>query len=200
MLKVEFPSVQCYCFSPPGCVLSQDLASQSFISTFILDSDIVPRMSLHSIEALRNEVLKAIARIKVPKHKLRLSRDDAVMYDHSVIPESSFANQLDALTKHRQHKLSHRDQVQLVLPGARIVHLVKEYLDDSVRAEFRETKQRPVYSPVWANTTDFEEISIRKSLFVNHTPARVLSQLERAIEFFHFKGSEENNGFPELKL
>lgn len=184
MLKSQFPALKCFCFSPPGCVLSQDVATQSFISTFILDSDMVPRMSLHSVEALRCEVLQAIAKIRVPKHKLRISNDDALMYDNASIPDSLFARQLDALKEHREKKLSHRDQVQLVLPGARIIHLVKEYTDESVRHQHQVKRERPVYTPVWAVPADFEEISIRRSLFINHTPAKVLSEFERACESF----------------
>jgi len=50
--------MHCYAFAPP-CVLSLDLAqkSRSFISSFVLNDDMVPRLSYSSMEDLKNILL-----------------------------------------------------------------------------------------------------------------------------------------------
>jgi hypothetical protein len=80
LLQPRFPSVRVWSYSPPGCTLTWELATrcQDWTTTFVLDSDLVPRLSLDSLEWLRNDVLQLIGRVKVPKyqiiHKLMLSK------------------------------------------------------------------------------------------------------------------------------
>lgn len=72
MLKAQFPSLKVFNFSPPGCAMTWDLATQceAWATTFVLDSDIVPRLSVMTLERLRDEVLDLLGRLKVPKHKV----------------------------------------------------------------------------------------------------------------------------------
>ena len=43
---------------------------KEFCTSFVLDSDLVPRLSVDSVEHLRNEVLELIGRVKVPKKEV----------------------------------------------------------------------------------------------------------------------------------
>ena len=72
MLKAKYNNLVVYNFSPPGCSMTWDLATRckEWATTFIFDSDIVPRLSVLSMEDLRDEVLQLIGRIKVPKYQV----------------------------------------------------------------------------------------------------------------------------------
>mmetsp|Transcript_15617 Transcript_15617/g.18037 ORF Transcript_15617/g.18037 Transcript_15617/m.18037 type:complete len:1166 (+) Transcript_15617:285-3782(+) len=72
VLRPKFPSLKVFGFSPPGCTMTWKLAvcCNSWMTTFVLDNDIVPRLSVLSLEDLRDEVLELIGRIKVPKYKV----------------------------------------------------------------------------------------------------------------------------------
>jgi hypothetical protein len=72
MLQSRFPSLQVFNFSPPGCTMTWELATQceSWATTYILDSDIVPRLSVLALERLRDEVLELVGRLKVPKYQV----------------------------------------------------------------------------------------------------------------------------------
>lgn len=72
MLKRDYPSVQVHGYSPAGCTLTWPMATicKDWVHTFVLDSDIVPRLSVDSLEHLRDETLKLIGQIKVPKYKV----------------------------------------------------------------------------------------------------------------------------------
>ena len=69
MLLEKFPTLRCLNYSPPGCSLTWKLATecQAFCTSFVLDCELVPRLSLDTMEHLRDEVLGLIGRIKVPK-------------------------------------------------------------------------------------------------------------------------------------
>jgi len=59
--------LKCLCFSPPGCVATKNVADQPYIVSYVLGSDVVPRLSQSSAEHLRDSVLWMIARTKIPK-------------------------------------------------------------------------------------------------------------------------------------
>jgi len=72
VLRSKYPSLKVFGYSPPGCTMTWEMANdcKAFVTTFILDSDIVPRLSVLAMETLRDEVLELIGRIKVPKYKV----------------------------------------------------------------------------------------------------------------------------------
>ena len=69
MFRQTYPNLQCFNFSPPGSTLSWDMAvhCQSWCTSFVLDTEVVPRMSFEALENLRDEVLDLIGRIRVSK-------------------------------------------------------------------------------------------------------------------------------------
>jgi len=72
VLRSKYPSLKVFGYSPPGCTMTWDMAigCHDFTTSFVLDSDIVPRLSVLALEDLRDEVLELIGRIKVPKYKV----------------------------------------------------------------------------------------------------------------------------------
>lgn len=72
MLKPRFNNLKVYVISPPGCSMTWELATQcqEWTTSFVLDSDIVPRLSVLALEDLRDEVLQLIGSLKVPKYQV----------------------------------------------------------------------------------------------------------------------------------
>jgi len=72
ILRPSFPSVRCFAYEPPGCIFDDELSEEcaGFITSFVRHDDLVPRLSYHNFETLRDEFFNAFARIKVPKIKL----------------------------------------------------------------------------------------------------------------------------------
>jgi sn1-specific diacylglycerol lipase len=111
MLKHKFPSLKCLCFSPPSMMSAGvAVAGQAFITSFILDADIVPRLSYQSMEHLRNDVLEMIARIKVPKYQIMAGlrgktfaeSNAETLHRSSPIKPSTFSRQLEKFKEHQQ--------------------------------------------------------------------------------------------------
>jgi sn1-specific diacylglycerol lipase len=69
MLRQRYPNLRCLLYSPPGGLVTHRLAKSctNFVTSFILDSEIVPRLSLQNMERLRDEILDLIQRTKVSK-------------------------------------------------------------------------------------------------------------------------------------
>ncbi|XP_022255756.1 sn1-specific diacylglycerol lipase beta-like isoform X2 [Limulus polyphemus] len=69
LLKQKYPGVRCFAFSPPGGLLSPDLAKQTeeFILSVMLGDDFVPRLSIPAIEELKSNLLQCILECDQPK-------------------------------------------------------------------------------------------------------------------------------------
>ena len=69
MLKPHWPHLKCFAFSPPGGLLSEDAArfSETFCMSVIIGRDIVPRMSLHTLETLKRQLVEQLAACTLPK-------------------------------------------------------------------------------------------------------------------------------------
>lgn len=88
LLKNDYPSLQCFSYSPPGGLLRLIINhsdhpkttiycsffsmpaveySKSFITSVVVGKDVVPRIGLHQMEALRADLINAIKRSIDPK-------------------------------------------------------------------------------------------------------------------------------------
>lgn len=69
LLRQEFPDLLCYCYSPPGGLLSMPAVeyTKSFTISVVMGKDVVPRIGLHQMEALRADLINAIKRSVDPK-------------------------------------------------------------------------------------------------------------------------------------
>jgi sn1-specific diacylglycerol lipase len=181
MLRSKFPQLRCLCFAPPGCVLSLGAAQDPHITSYVLDSDLVPRLSLHSVVGLRNDVIEMIARVKVPKHTIlgRGHKNDSkntmdFVHRQDSIPPSPYYGRVLEFQKHQTQLQNERNvpDVKLCLPG-RIVHLIEN------RMEYR-WRRGSVYIPIWAEREDFNEIQLTKNFLVDHDPERYLRILTNA--------------------
>ena len=138
MLRRQFPSLYCLCFSPPGCVFTSGIAAESkkFCCSFVLHDDLVPRLSFDSLVRLRNELVELIARIKVPKHcvfstKLKPSTEQTIiglperlLHPRSNIPRSDFLREYERFLELQATRKDDRASITLTLPG-HIMHCVR---------------------------------------------------------------------------
>lgn len=76
LLRPKYPLLRCLAFSPPGCVMSKELADEcrKWTNSYIVGDDIVPRMSIEGFEELRDGILEMICRIKIPKYQVMLKK------------------------------------------------------------------------------------------------------------------------------
>eukprot|EP00529_Nitzschia_sp_RCC80_P001868 CAMPEP_0113440922 /NCGR_PEP_ID=MMETSP0014_2-20120614/810_1 /TAXON_ID=2857 /ORGANISM="Nitzschia sp." /LENGTH=878 /DNA_ID=CAMNT_0000331737 /DNA_START=104 /DNA_END=2740 /DNA_ORIENTATION=+ /assembly_acc=CAM_ASM_000159 len=147
LLRPEYPTLRCLAFSPPGCVMSKDLAdaSMEWTTSFVVGDDIVPRMSIEGFEELRDCVLDMICRIKIPKYQVTRAQQElqddkvttekkakaktslrSILYEHDEVEDSKFRQQVLEFWKFqddmKQQNSSH--YIELCPPGE-IIELFK---------------------------------------------------------------------------
>lgn len=200
LLKSKFPHLRCLAFSPPGCTLSMNMAEscKDYLTSYILDTDIVPRLSFASMQNLRDGVLEMVARLKVTKYEaMHAKRDvgevDRLLHRKEDTPPTKLKDQLDKFREHLSAKRSKASKLQTPLyPPGKIVLLTKTEENDppsvgccscSGKVETVVQARRP-YAARWAHRDDLTEIFISSHFLEDHKTINVLSELERVAEFF----------------
>lgn len=196
MLQKKYNSLKCLCFEPPGCVMTKKAADQEYITSYVLNSDIVPRLSLQAVEHLRDSVLLMIARAKLPKHQVlspglfcsgpgheyKTENGDNALHRMNSTPESLFYSQvLEFWTYQDQIKEERGERTVLLLPpGRKIVHLVKTKETSMNFGDlFTLSSTTEPYTAVYAKSDDFLEIQLAGSYMSDHYPGLATRELQR---------------------
>jgi len=216
MFRRSYPDLRVIAISPPGGFLSYRMAKEcsSFVTAFVLDSDLVPRLSVASMEQMRNEVLDLIGRIKVPKMQVaktvivqgvkkgikdtddvgEITRENSsfLFNTGSVLTRTDFHVQLERFQEIQRRRKEARGvnrDIKLFPPG-KIVHLVKTGENSSCIHSMAKcltcctSNVGSEYTPVWADNADFNEILVSPTMGFDHFPNRVCVELEKVANHF----------------
>jgi sn1-specific diacylglycerol lipase len=194
MLRTKYPDLKCLCFSPPGCTLSENMAKRckEYLTSYVLDDDIIPRLSLQSMEHLRDDVLEMIARIKVTKqHAMHAKRsynaetNGEILHSRESIPPSKFSEQLVEFHAHNEKKKEESPMLDVPLyPPGKIVHLVKTGEKRGCLLSCKTDGHDNPYTATWVEASDLSEVIISSHLLDDHHPLNVLKELERIADAF----------------
>lgn len=214
-MRQKFPNLRVVAISPPA-IFTRKLAlgCKDFTTTFVLDSDLVPRLSVQNMELLRDEVLEMISRIKVPKLRVfqtfiwngilrsheesndpeKLAHDNAkILHAKENRPTNTeFYRQMERFKRIQEERKTKRGDHRNIclLPPGNMVHLVK--IDERRTCVHQLLKCLTCctsnvgykYTPVYVNNDDFDEITISPTMGFDHFPNRVCVELERVAEAF----------------
>jgi hypothetical protein len=148
MLRPRFTELRCLCFGTPGAMVSKGLAvrCREFLTTFVAGNDLVPSLSVDNVELLRNDLIKLVARTKVPKYVAcrqswlhKNSSDDKIdevigelLYDENDIPDSECKRQIEEFLRHQETRQRDRGLPRIPLyPPGRVVHAVERKTNTS---------------------------------------------------------------------
>eukprot|EP00536_Pseudo-nitzschia_multiseries_P016233 jgi/Psemu1/312900/fgenesh1_kg.1051_\ len=177
LLRPKYPQLRCLAFSPPGCVMSENLAkeTETFTTSFVVNDDIIARMNYENFEELRDGVLEMICRIKIPKYQVTnviKKYDDSteeglsdaigkILCKEEDIEDSEFKRQVDKFLAFQQKlKEQHKDHfIKLCPPGSMIqLFRTKKAANDFGEQLGRHTARR-------AKRSDFEHIELSLHFF-----------------------------------
>ncbi|KAL9878713.1 inactivation no afterpotential E isoform 2-T2 [Glossina fuscipes fuscipes] len=193
LMKPDYPSLQCFSYSPPGGLLSMPVVeySKSFITSVVLGKDVVPRIGLYQMEALRADLINAIQRSIDPKWRTiscSIICCGCGPEPTSVIEMSGKDTDINKYQEERDSARStsaHPTDSSIALtihqplyPPGRIIHIVRHHpKPDENMLKNRE----PVYQAIWADTTDFDEVLISPVMLQDHMPDKVLAALKKVV-------------------
>ena len=185
-LRNAFPDVRCFGYGMPGAVVDDRTAREcsSFVTSVILGTDMVPRMSFRALTDMREEVLDAIARARVSKSailKTLIFEDDVnvddFLYRPGEEPPSKFKNMIASYSTHvgQRARLMH----PLCLPG-RIIHYAK--IEKTRRRRWSFFCQKVEYTPFETSWEAFTELHISSTMLTDHFFDRIHAEVRSRID------------------
>ncbi|XP_059617635.1 diacylglycerol lipase-alpha isoform X3 [Phlebotomus argentipes] len=216
LLKNDHPSLQCFSYSPPGGLLSMPAVeySKSFITSVVVGKDVIPRIGLHQMEALRADLINAIKRSIDPKWKTIACSVFCCGCGPEPTSVSQMSSRDDNINAYEEQRTSARNtsahpndsSIALTLhrpmyPPGKIIHIVRHHpTPDEHKYEkgWRQLlkKREPVYQAIWAKNTDFDEVLISPVMFKDHMPDKVLAALNKVMHFKERRPANHDNTPP----
>ncbi|EFX76477.1 hypothetical protein DAPPUDRAFT_306186 [Daphnia pulex] len=197
LLKPSYPKVRCFSFSPPGGLLS--LAAARFTETFcmsvIIGDDLVPRLSLATLDSLKRQMIAELEGCRHPKYRIFLRGCWEVVFGrannyqqpettHPLLSETPNNNFEQQQPPPRFQSPTNRScsvdvTQQLYLPGRILQVEEREPVDSG-------TYMHPtMYEARWMQREDYNQILVTPRMLKDHTPdsvCRILRGLSNQYE------------------
>ncbi|XP_056633606.1 diacylglycerol lipase-alpha isoform X2 [Diorhabda sublineata] len=192
LLRQRQPTLQCFCYSPPGGLLSAPAVdyTKEFTVSVVVGKDVVPRIGLYQMETLRTDLINAIKRSVDPKWKtiscsvlccgcsqptsaVELSTGEKDVTEYMRSKEKARAISIHpsdctiALSSHPP-----------LYPPGRMIHIVRHHPTSGQQSLNR---KGPVYQALWARNTDFDEVLISPVMVTDHMPDKLLDALNKVV-------------------
>jgi sn1-specific diacylglycerol lipase len=200
LLRPKFP-VRCLAFSPPGCVFSKNLAQEcsEWLTSYILNSDIVARLSVESFEALRNDMLETICRIKIPKynvlgygyHSIKnksglATANEETLYEKEEIKESPFKKQVEQFYELKAEVREKRGTASIEMcPPGMLIQLFRTADQTSYFSSFpgrinksSKLESNSGYTARFVDMADIRKVIISATFLSDHDPIHVKKELQ----------------------
>ncbi|KAI9563691.1 hypothetical protein GHT06_011155 [Daphnia sinensis] len=187
LLKPSYPKVRCFSFSPPGGLLS--LAAARFTETFcmsvIIGDDLVPRLSLSTLDLLKRQMIAELEACRHPKYRIFLRGCWEVVFGrpgsyqqpettHPLLSETPNNNleQPPRFQSPSNRSCSVDVTQQLYLPGRILQVEEREPVDSG-------TYMHPtMYEARWMQREDYNQILVTPRMLKDHTPDSVCRVLQ----------------------
>eukprot|EP00892_Ulva_mutabilis_P011439 jgi/Ulvmu1/8668/UM047_0006.1 len=189
--------VTAWCFSPPGWLMTPQLADwcRSFVTSVVINKDIVPRLTLTAVERLRDELVEAGVRCRRSKPHVVLSslwhgccfsccRRHRTWADlqRMFAPESegATAGARGFLASYQQSLAQNMTDDELdVLKSFRVPGRI--LFVRSAKDKRNQLQQERNYSALWITAEDLqrEGLLLSRHMLLDHFPDRALNILRR---------------------
>ncbi|XP_055605108.1 diacylglycerol lipase-alpha [Uranotaenia lowii] len=201
LMKQQYDDLHCYSYSPPGGLLSMPAVeySKSFITSVVVGKDVVPRIGLRQMEALRADLINAIQRSIDPKWKTIACSVICCCCGPEPTSVTVMSTKDENVQRYEQDRNSARqstvhpndNSIALTLhhplyPPGRIIHIVRHHPSQEEHRFERGWRQilkkhDPVFQAIWADNTDFDEVLISPGMLQDHMPDQVLAALNKVV-------------------
>ncbi|XP_039514536.1 diacylglycerol lipase-alpha isoform X2 [Pimephales promelas] len=184
LLRPEYPSLQCYSYSPPGGLLSEDAIeySKEFVTSVVLGKDLVPRIGLSQLEGFRRHLLEVLQ--KSDKPKWRIIAGGTKCIPKSELPMDDEAPVSQGVTPSNSRLWLHPSDLSIALsastplyPPGRVIHVVHNHPPEMCCGQ-----EEPTYSALWGDNKAFDEVIISPAMLNEHLPHVVMDGLNKVLE------------------
>ncbi|XP_071257431.1 diacylglycerol lipase-alpha-like isoform X3 [Salvelinus alpinus] len=186
LLRPQYPTLQCYSYSPPGGLLSEDAMeySKEFVTSVVLGKDLVPRIGLSQLEGFRRHLLEVLQ--KSDKPKWRIIAGGTKCIPKSELPVDDGPQPQTAPVPPSTRLWLHPSDLSIALsastplyPPGKVIHVVHNHPSETCCGQ-----EEPTYSALWGDNKSFNEVIISPAMLNEHMPHMVMEGLNKVLEPF----------------
>ncbi|XP_030232284.1 sn1-specific diacylglycerol lipase alpha isoform X1 [Gadus morhua] len=187
LLRPQYPTLQCYSYSPPGGLLSEDAMeySKDFVTSVVLGKDLVPRIGLSQLEGFRRHLLEVLQKSNKPKWRIIAGGTKCI--PKSELPVEEDVVQVQPAAPPNSRLWLHPSDLSIALsastplyPPGRIIHVVHNHPPETCFGQ-----EEPTYSALWGNNKAFDEVIISPAMLNEHMPHMVMEGLNKVLENYN---------------
>ncbi|GAB6027250.1 hypothetical protein CHUAL_001535 [Chamberlinius hualienensis] len=175
LMRAQYPQIRCYLYSPPGGLVSTEVAmlSEQFMMSVILGCDFIPRLGIATMENLKSSLIDVLCSCDKPKYKVLASGLWKVFFpeEEELIEDPERIPMVRGSFNTSYHTINcGRSAPALYAPG-RILHLV--------RSNTHSEEETVVYA-CWRKASFFDRILITPCMWTDHLPISLSKALDSA--------------------
>ncbi|CAL1603811.1 unnamed protein product [Knipowitschia caucasica] len=187
LLRPQYPTLQCYSYSPPGGLLSEDAMeySKQFVTSVVLGKDLVPRLGLSQLEGFRRHLLEVLQKSNKPKWRIIAGGTKCI--PKSELPLEDEDPQSQPAAPPSSRLWLHPSDLSIALsastplyPPGRVIHVVHNHPPETCCGQ-----EEPTYSALWGDNKAFNEVIISPAMLNEHMPHMVMEGLNKVLENYN---------------
>ncbi|XP_010888803.2 sn1-specific diacylglycerol lipase alpha [Esox lucius] len=187
LLRPQYPTLQCYSYSPPGGLLSEDAMeySKEFVTSVVLGKDLVPRIGLSQLEVFRRHLLEVLQKSDKPKWRIIAGGTKCIPKSELPIDDGPEAPAAPAPPSARlwlhpsDLSIALSASTPLYLPG-KVIHVVHNHPPETCCGQ-----EEPTYTALWGDNKSFNEVIISPAMLNEHMPHMVMEGLNKVLENYN---------------
>eukprot|EP00775_Hariotina_reticulata_P013185 gene13185-13316_t len=207
--RCRYPRVRAWCFAPPGGLMSPAAAAslKDICYSVVSGKDMIPRMSLWTVERLRDEMMLCALRCKMPKYKLLMGAALGKVWEESDVLEplplqpaaaAQYRKYREEMVKERQmDPLRVRIAREFVPPGASSgplkPHVPAKRAGLAAMAGSRNTMQLQPHATDGLSLI-VGGMVVSRNMFADHVPDAQLAQLKRLVRRLQRQQQQQQQG------
>lgn len=185
LLRPQYPTLQCYSYSPPGGLLSEDAMeySKEFVTSVVLGKDLVPRIGLSQLEGFRRHLLEVLQKSDKPKWRIIAGGTKCIPKSELPVEDGP---QPPPVAPPSTRLWLHPSDLSIALsastplyPPGKVIHVVHNHPPEACCGQ-----EEPTYSALWGDNKAFDEVIISPAMLNEHMPHMVMEGLNKVLEPF----------------
>ncbi|XP_067105601.1 diacylglycerol lipase-alpha [Osmerus mordax] len=186
LLRPQYPTLQCYSYSPPGGLLSEDAMeySKEFVTSVVLGKDLVPRIGLSQLEGFRRHLLEVLQKSDKPKWRIIAGGTKCIPKSELPVEDST---QPPPVAPPSARLWLHPSDLSIALsastplyPPGKVIHVVHNHPPETCCGQ-----EEPTYSALWGDNKAFDEVIISPAMLNEHMPHMVMEGLNKVLENYN---------------
>ncbi|XP_028395223.1 sn1-specific diacylglycerol lipase beta-like [Dendronephthya gigantea] len=173
LMKKKYETVKCFAYSPPQALnLKAAKYCEDFVTSVVVGNDVISRLSIHSVDILKKEIIDALKHCQMPKYQILLGGCWGILSDYicSCTDNAGETSHLLAHDNNVVYNLNVNTQQTSTSESETAEHFEKLYCPGNI---LHLIERKSMFDLIHGDRDSFDKIAIVPNMISNHVPDNV---------------------------